>query len=106
MKLLNLEVQGILDGILAFNLMALIRREYNNTDEVQINFEEFLHWLVMICLNFWFYRYAEMPSEIKNSISHRGKALKALKEYFEDAKANDDFQEPENKRPKNFTDTK
>jgi len=47
-----------------------------------------------------------MPSEIKNSISHRGKALKALKEYFEDAKANDDFQEPENKRPKNFTDTK
>lgn len=47
-----------------------------------------------------------MASEIKNSISHRGKALKALKEYFEDAKANDDFQEPENKKPKNFTDTK
>ena len=37
-KLLNPEVQGILDGILVFNLMALIRREYNKTDEVQINF--------------------------------------------------------------------
>ena len=24
-----------------------------------------------------------MPSEIKNEISHRGKALKALKEFFE-----------------------
>ena len=47
-----------------------------------------------------------MASEIKNSISHRGKAVKALSQYFEDAKANDDFQEPENKRTKNFTDTK
>ncbi|XP_020913729.1 inosine triphosphate pyrophosphatase [Exaiptasia diaphana] len=26
--------------------------------------------------------YAEMPSEVKNSISHRGKALQALKDYF------------------------
>lgn len=25
-----------------------------------------------------------MPSEIKNEISHRGKALKALKEFFEE----------------------
>jgi len=46
-----------------------------------------------------------MPSEIKNSISHRGKALKALKEHFEStvtAKENQS-DEPVNKKPRNFT---
>ncbi|KAJ7370896.1 hypothetical protein OS493_028967 [Desmophyllum pertusum] len=49
--------------------------------------------------------YAEMPSEIKNSISHRGKALKALKEYFDSTVITNDKQsdEPENKKPRNFT---
>ena len=52
-----------------------------------------------------FYRYAEMPSEIKNSISHRGKALKALKEYFESTMTANENQsdEPVNKKPKNST---
>ena len=49
-----------------------------------------------------------MPSETKNSISHRGKALKALKEYFDTTIATSDDKhsdEPEKKKPKNFTDT-
>lgn len=48
-----------------------------------------------------------MPSETKNSISHRSKALKALKEYFDSTLANNDDKnngEPENKKPRNFTD--
>lgn len=51
-----------------------------------------------------FYRYAEMPSETKNSISHRGKALKALKEYFESTTTTNErhSDEPENKKPRNF----
>ena len=46
-----------------------------------------------------------MPSEIKNSISHRGKALKALKEYFESTMIANENQsdEPVNKKPKNST---
>jgi len=46
-----------------------------------------------------------MPSEIKNSISHRGKALKALKEYFESIKTTNEKQsdEPVNKKPRNLT---
>lgn len=46
-----------------------------------------------------------MPSEIKNSISHRGKALKALKAYFDSTVITNDKQsdEPENKKPRNFT---
>ena len=52
-----------------------------------------------------FYRYAEMPSEIKNSISHRGKALKSLKEYFESKVSANENQsdEPVNKKPRNLT---
>ena len=30
-----------------------------------------------------YYRYAEMPSDIKNKISHRGKALEKLKAYLQ-----------------------
>ena len=37
-----------------------------------------------------------MPSEIKNEISHRGKALKALKEFFEEG------EEPEHKKARNL----
>ena len=37
-----------------------------------------------------------MPSEIKNEISHRGKALKALKEFFEEG------EEPEHKKASNL----
>lgn len=49
--------------------------------------------------------YAEMPSEIKNSISHRGKALKSLKEYFESKVTANENQsdEPVNKKPRNLT---
>ena len=43
-----------------------------------------------------FFRYAEIPSEVKNSISHRGKALQAMKEYFISLGKNS--QEPKNKR--------
>ena len=45
-----------------------------------------------------------MPSEIKNSISHRGKALKALKEYLQESTmtANENqSDEPVNKKPRN-----
>ena len=47
-----------------------------------------------------------MPSEIKNSISHRGKALKALKEYLQESTltANENqSDEPVNKKPRNST---
>lgn len=46
-----------------------------------------------------------MPSEIKNSISHRGKALKSLKEYFESKVTANENQsdEPVNKKPRNLT---
>lgn len=61
----------------------------------------------MLC-HFVCFRYAEMSSETKNSISHRGKALKALKEYFDSTLATDDDKqngEPQNKKPRNFSDT-
>ena len=64
--------------------------------------------LVNVCIHhpdlLIFYRYAEMPSEIKNSISHRGKALKALKEHFERTITANENQsdEPVNKKPRNF----
>ena len=46
-----------------------------------------------------------MPSETKNSISHRGKALRALKEYFESTVTNNENQsdEPKNKKTRNLT---
>ena len=33
---------------------------------------------------FGLYRYAEMDADTKNEISHRGKALQALKQFFSD----------------------
>ena len=64
--------------------------------------------ILLHCCYFCFPRYAEMPSETKNSISHRSKALKALKEYFDSTVVtNDDKQngEPENKKPRNSSDS-
>lgn len=50
-----------------------------------------------------------MPSETKNSISHRSKALKGLKEYFDSTvmtKGDDKHNgEPENKKPRNSSDS-
>ena len=49
-----------------------------------------------------------MPSETKNSISHRSKALKALKEYFDSTVVTNDNKhngEPENKKPRNSSDS-
>jgi len=48
-----------------------------------------------------------MPSETKNSISHRSKALQALKEYFHSTLATNDIKhsdEPVDKKPRNSTD--
>ena len=39
---------------------------------------------------FFSYSYAELDSKIKNTISHRSKALKALSEFFHDLDANGD----------------
>lgn len=65
--------------------------------------------ILLHCCYSCFPRYAEMPSETKNSISHRSKALKGLKEYFDstvmtkgDDKRNG---EPENKKPRNSSDS-
>jgi hypothetical protein len=70
--LFQLEDHWILDGIPFFNLMALTKRMnfVISHNPHTLNFPSYL-------------RYAEMSKAVKNEISHRGKALQALKEFFQ-----------------------
>ena len=123
------EDQRILVGILASSLMDLSRRKWRIIIPLPSNdFKNYcdfhLQVLVSVKLSvnyltrcfgvyyrcvflqvvlYFLSRYAEMPPETKNSISHRGKALSALKEYFESTLATNDDKcngEPANKKPK------
>ena len=59
-----------------------------------------------LCTLLFFLRYAEMTPETKNSISHRGKALSALKEYFDTTLAADDSKSNGEPAPKKLKTSK
>jgi hypothetical protein len=79
------EVQKTLDGIQFLNRQDLIKRIQNDfvyllcvIVRLRVNVRGFVSRLLNIEL-----RYAELSKEVKNSISHRGKALQQLKQYLQ-----------------------